>query len=807
MSINKTISRNISSLPKTYQDVAKEKLGADIETVSLSDVQRAMKALEKSGGDASGVVALRDLARELLNPSEQADATETAAAQSTSADPIVNSKAAEIRGKVEAFRKQLDKEVIGQPDFKAALEMLLEARLSRRTANPRPLPLVLGGPSGIGKTSGAQALARLLNDDPNVVPITFDCTEISSSADLNRWKGAAAGFVGYGGGKEPVTPESIAKAGKIPVILVDELSRAGASLDAKAKQALQHEIYNYFAGYVESGEYKLDNQVIDELKGGVIIFTTNAGYEDPALETMTPEQRRDHYVKSAMAEMPIQMVGRMSQSNVIGMDELTASDISSIADAKLNSTFKKLIEATKVGEGFDFSFDGMSDRLKDFLGEAAVTRKYGTRTLVHIIERLIQPKLDVHEFAEDGEYQLDIDPKVTDVELNKMAAQFKAKEGIPVGTSASNFPLVIRNSNARPVFHPYASKMPYSEDGLLNVLTTGMLKGKSYVVIDKGDFSDIEMHFIKPGGLVNGVQVPDSFQQVGLPEELAQSNYQVESVNLDENRALFLSTTLPDDSTEPVLTAYLYDATAKEPWKKVAEPPLALAGAAFGAVDGKAYLFGGREIEHIDDGSKTGAWLPANEIELNNGEPMQPLALSYDADKNKWSFIDTSQLQGFVPRASMGVVTHDDKLFLVGGEVLSQGKPGTAPFTSSSNVVQAFDPKEKRIENFASLKTGVVSPMVLSRGSNIEVLGGKVVELDKSTGNLQVQPQLALQTLDTSKADAKVKVRGDQTMPPSTAQAGDAQAVAAVAGHVVGPFFKAGNFKPDFYRYSVPSEA
>ncbi len=795
------VSFGVDSLPPLYKSLVQQQFG-DVRDVSAASVQEKLKVLQSTPDHAADVLALRGLLRELLNPTPRVSAADTAAVQLRSDDPVVNPRQAEIRGKIDAFRAQLDKQVVGQPLFKAALERTLEASLSRRVQNPKPMALVLGGPSGVGKTSGAEALARILNDDPNAVPIVFDCTEISSAADLNRWKGSAQGFVGYGEGKEPVTPETLAKAGETPVILVDELSRAGAALDEKARKALQHEIYNYFANYVDKGEYRLNNKVVDELKGGVIIFTTNAGYDDPALDTMSVEQRREHYTRSAMREMPTQMVGRVGESNVIGMDELGQADIATIAAAKLDRSFEKLIEATRQQEGYEFGFDGMTDRLRDFLGEAVSSRKYGTRTLMRVLDDLIQPRLDTYPFLEDGQYVLDLDPAVSGLELGKLAAKFKAGQDVPSGTTSSSFPLVIRNLNARPIFQDYAGTVPHSEDGVLNVLATGSVGGRSWVVADKGDFSPIEMSFLKPGGKVNGVQVPDTYTPVALPQQLAEANYALEGIDLDENRALFIATTLPEQGDEPVMTAYLYDASARgSPWKKVSEPPLALAGAAYGAVEGKVYVFGGREV------SKTGgAWSPAPELELNNGTPMQPVAMSFDPATDTWSFLDGGQLQGFVPRANMGKATHDGKLFLVGGEELAAGMPGMLPFTASSTAVQAFDPKTGSIETFSPLKTGVVSPMVLSSGRFLDVLGGKVVALDKSTGNLQVQPQLALQTLDTSRQDAKVKVRQDQAMPES-AIAGDVRAIPAVAGSVVGPFFEAGELTPHFYRYSVPPEA
>lgn len=792
--------RGIDSLPPLYQDLVQQHFGA-VQQVDVGAIRTKLDSLAESGGHAADVLALRGLLSELLNPTPVVSPAASASMQDASSDPVVNPAQAGVRKKVAEFRSRIDKEVIGQPLFKGALERILEARLSRRVKGDKPLALVLGGPSGVGKTSGAEALARTLNDNPDVVPIVFDCTEITSSADLNRWKGSAQGYVGYGDGKEPVTPESIAKAGKIPVILVDEISRAGEGLDPRAKRALQHEIYNYFANYVDKGDYRLNNKTIDEFKGGVIVFTTNAGYDDPALDNMTVDQRRDHYMKSAMAEMPTQMAGRIGQANIIGMDELTAADLSQIADAKLKGTFTSVVQAVKGSEGFDFSFGGLTAPLKEFLGEAAATRRYGTRTLMRVLDDLLQPKLDTHNYVEDGEYVLDLDPRLTDLDRTKLVALFNAKEDIPGGLTSSNFPVVIKNQNARPVFSNYTGAVPHSNEGLLNVLGTGAVGGKSYVVLDKGDFSPIELHQVKPGGTVNGATIPDSYVSVPLPKALANTNYALQTADLDEDQSLFLSTSIPESGDTAETHAFIYNPRdAANPFTQVSPPPVALSGASMTALNGKVYLFGGRDLVKIGD-----EWTPAPEVELNNGVPMQPLAMEYSPDTDSWRVLDAAETAGLTPRANMASVAHDGKIFLIGGEEVTRGKPGTLPFTASSAAVQAYDPATGTVEDHPPLKAPVVGATALSRGDAIEVLGGKVVALNRHTGELEVQPQLAIQSLNTASGATAFKVRRDESVPPS-AIAGDVRAMPAVAGHVVGPFFDSGSLTPTFYRYSVPPE-
>jgi ATP-dependent Clp protease ATP-binding subunit ClpA len=239
MAINRTSSpRPIDTLSPVYQQAAKDLLGPDIKQVTVETVSKKLKVLEGSDS-ASEILALKQLLQELVNPTPNVNPAGSAKTQGESEDPVVNPRRAEIQKKIDVFRSRLDKKVVGQPLFKDALARLLEKRLSERFKSPKPLALVLAGPSGVGKTSGAEELARILNDNPNAVVIRFNCEEIGTSYDLARWKGSAPGLVGYGADKMPVTAAKLAQAGENVVILVDEVSRAGRGLDPKAKLELQ----------------------------------------------------------------------------------------------------------------------------------------------------------------------------------------------------------------------------------------------------------------------------------------------------------------------------------------------------------------------------------------------------------------------------------------------------------------------------------------------------------------------------------------------------------------------------------------
>ena len=126
--------------------------------------------------------------------------------------------------------------------------------------------------------------------------------------------------------------------------------------------------------------------------------------------------------------------------------------------------------------------------------------------------------------------------------------------------------------------------------------------------------------------------MPDQFLPLTLPKLLAQSNYQLNVVPLDETRALFMGTSLPNKGTEPGMSTFEDDARANK-FTAVESPPFALAGAGIGSIAGKVLMLGGRQVEKVG-----GAWSPSPHVELNGGAAMQPLALIRSAE-GKWSIL------------------------------------------------------------------------------------------------------------------------------------------------------------------------
>ncbi|WP_454675744.1 type VI secretion system ATPase TssH [Achromobacter pestifer] len=174
-----------------------------------------------------------------------------------------------------ALADTLEKRVIGQRDGLEAVAHRVQTSRARLTDPDKPVGVfLLCGPSGVGKTETALALAEALyGGEQNL--ITINMSEFQEAHTVSTLKGAPPGYVGYGEGG--VLTEAVRRRPH-SVVLLDEVEKAHADV---------HEIFFqvFDKGWMEDGE----GRYID-FRHTVIILTSNVGTEridalcrDPAL--------------------------------------------------------------------------------------------------------------------------------------------------------------------------------------------------------------------------------------------------------------------------------------------------------------------------------------------------------------------------------------------------------------------------------------------------------------------------------------------------------------------------------------------
>jgi ATP-dependent Clp protease ATP-binding subunit ClpC len=166
---------------------------------------------------------------------------------------------------------ELHKRVIGQEDaIKAISKSVRRQRAGLKDPNRPSGSFIFAGPTGVGKTELAKALAQFLFDDENAM-ISLDMSEYSEKHTVSRLFGAPPGFVGFEEGGQ--LTEKVRRK-PFSVVLFDEIEKA------------HPDIFNSLLQILEEGRLTDSQGRMVDFKNTVIIMTTNLGTRDIARGTM-----------------------------------------------------------------------------------------------------------------------------------------------------------------------------------------------------------------------------------------------------------------------------------------------------------------------------------------------------------------------------------------------------------------------------------------------------------------------------------------------------------------------------------------
>ncbi|MEN8148215.1 MAG: type VI secretion system ATPase TssH [Planctomycetota bacterium] len=282
-----------------------------------------------------------------------------------------------VKNQVEAVLKLADtlgKRVVGQDH---ALEMISRRVQTSRAKldNPnKPIGVfMLAGPSGVGKTEAALAIAETLyGGEQNVV--TINMSEFQEAHTVSTLKGAPPGYIGYGEGG--ILTEAVRRK-PYSVVLLDEVEKAHSDV---------HEIFFqvFDKGIMEDGEGRL----ID-FKNTLIILTSNVGSDlimnmcnDPELMP-EPEAIAKAMREPLLKVFPAALLGRIV---TIPFYPLTDEVVGLIARLQLKRVAKRVEDGHKV----PFSYD---DSVIDLIIERCTELESGGRMIDAILTNTVLPAL------------------------------------------------------------------------------------------------------------------------------------------------------------------------------------------------------------------------------------------------------------------------------------------------------------------------------------------------------------------------------------------------------------------------------
>ncbi len=299
------------------------------------------------------------------------------------------------------MEERLHLRVVGQDEaIRAVANAVRRARAGLQDPK-RPIgSFIFLGPTGVGKTELARALAEFLFDDENAM-IRIDMSEYQEKHTVARLIGAPPGYVGYEEGGQ--LTEAVRRR-PYSVVLFDEIEKAHA------------DVFNTMLQILDDGRLTDGQGRTVDFKNVVVIMTSNIGTEFLANGFSTDEPRvREAVLNALRARFRPEFLNRIDE--VVLFHSLTREHLKQIVDIQMELVQRRMAERkiTVV----------LTDAAKELLVNEGYDATYGARPLKRTIQRLILDPLALQVL--EGKFG-EGDTVVVDVDASRGAMVFLTEE-------------------------------------------------------------------------------------------------------------------------------------------------------------------------------------------------------------------------------------------------------------------------------------------------------------------------------------------------------------------------------------------
>ena len=285
---------------------------------------------------------------------------------------------------------QLRGRVIGQDDALRAVSAAVRRARAGLQDPDRPIgSFIFLGPTGVGKTETARALAQFLFDDEHAM-LRIDMGEFGEKHSVARLIGAPPGYVGYEEGGH--LTEAVRRR-PYSVVLFDEIEKA------------HPDVFNVFLQILDDGRLTDGQGRTVDFRNSVLLMTSNIGSQLIAELGEEDRPRMLAEIDQALrAHFKPEFLNRVDESIVF--HQLRREDFHRIVDIQLERVRRLLGER-------NIEID-LSDAALELLAEKGYDPHYGARPLKRVIQRLLQDPLATSilegDFPEGSKIRVDADP-------------------------------------------------------------------------------------------------------------------------------------------------------------------------------------------------------------------------------------------------------------------------------------------------------------------------------------------------------------------------------------------------------------
>jgi ATP-dependent Clp protease ATP-binding subunit ClpB len=277
--------------------------------------------------------------------------------------------------KLEHMEETMEKRVIGQKEAIIAIANAIRRSRAGISEENRPLGSFLFlGPTGVGKTETARALADYLFNDENAM-IKLDMSEYMERHTVSKMMGSPPGYVGYDEGGQ--LTEKIRRR-PYSVVLLDEIEKAHS------------DVFNLLLQVLEDGKLTDAKGRVASFKNAILIMTSNAGSEYIAKmgtlgfseneeNVAQKESLKEKIMNSLKDNFRPEFLNRIDETVIFNY--LGKPEIKQIVDIQLNNVTKRLL-TKKISIK-------VSEKAKDLLAEKGFDLNLGARPLKRVVQQLI----------------------------------------------------------------------------------------------------------------------------------------------------------------------------------------------------------------------------------------------------------------------------------------------------------------------------------------------------------------------------------------------------------------------------------
>ncbi|NPU85754.1 MAG: ATP-dependent chaperone ClpB [Syntrophaceae bacterium] len=262
------------------------------------------------------------------------------------------------------MEERLRLRVVGQDEGVAAVSSALRRARSGLQDPNRPIgSFIFLGPTGVGKTELARALAEFMFDSEQAM-IRIDMSEYMEKHSVARLIGSPPGYVGYDEGGQ--LTEAVRRR-PYAVLLFDEIEKA------------HPDVFNVLLQILDDGRLTDGHGRTVDFKNTVVILTSNVGSQWIQDPNMSEEDKRAQAMDALRATFRPEFLNRVD--DIIMFRGLALEDIRRIILIQIGLIVKRLEERKLTLE--------LTDRAKDTIAEAGYSPVYGARPLKRALQKLL----------------------------------------------------------------------------------------------------------------------------------------------------------------------------------------------------------------------------------------------------------------------------------------------------------------------------------------------------------------------------------------------------------------------------------